>query len=193
MKFMIGLNATFALTSAFLVSYVGGTVEPIALSDNDSVYNGVLFSITAAVAAIMSIVFAYVSQRTGKGVILTIGALAFFMMGFMFIWFPHVEYQWNWPLLVTLFSLQGVGRATFESTLRASFADMFPFEREGAFANIILQNGSTSALIFIFSKYISPLTFEILIMVTSILAIWGYWTAFLMFKWEQDVLQPNAN
>jgi len=37
--------------------------------------------------------------------------------------------------------VQGIGRATFEGTLKATFADFFSYEKEGAFGNIILQNG----------------------------------------------------
>jgi len=185
---MIGLNSSFAFSAAFLISYVSGIVEPIALNDNNSIYIGILFSITSAVAAILSIVFAYLAQRTGKGIILTIGSLSFFMVGFMFIWFPNIEDQWNQSLLVILFTLQGVGRATFESTLRATYADMFSHEKEGAFANIIFQNGGTSTLIFFMTTIITPFAFQILIMVSSIGAIWGYWKAFFIFKFEQDVL-----
>ena len=45
-----------------------------------------------------------------------------------------------------VYSLHGVGRATFEGTLKATFADYFPYEKEGAFANIILQNGLSGAI-----------------------------------------------
>ena len=37
-------------------------------------------------------------------------------------------------------------RATFEGTLKATFADYFSYEKEGAFANIILQNGLSGAV-----------------------------------------------
>ena len=37
-------------------------------------------------------------------------------------------------------------RATFEGTLKATFADYFSYEKEGAFANIILQNGLSGAI-----------------------------------------------
>jgi hypothetical protein len=42
------------------------------------------------------------------------------------------------PWLVAIYSLHGMGRATFEGTLKATFADYFPQEKECAFANIIL-------------------------------------------------------
>jgi hypothetical protein len=44
------------------------------------------------------------------------------------------------------FSLFSMGRSTFEGTLKATFADYFSYEKEGAFANIILQNGLSGAI-----------------------------------------------
>lgn len=186
MKYMIGMNATFALTAAFLVSYVSGTVEPISLMDSDSVYVGILFSITSSVAAVMSIVFACLAQKIGKGIILSVGTMCFFMVGFLFVWYPNITQDWNWTLLVLLFTFQGIGRATFESTLRATFADFFGDEKEGAFANIILQNGGTSTIVFFLSSLISPVKFEWLIMISAIVGIWGYWHANAIFHMEQQ-------
>ena len=48
-------------------------------------------------------------------------------------------------LIGTAMTLHGIGRSTFEGTLKATFADFFPHEKEGAFANIILQNGLASS------------------------------------------------
>jgi len=99
-----------------------------------------------------------------------------------------------------VYSMHGTGRATFEGTLKATFADYFANEKEGAFANIILQNGLASSLGFIltftlscsgwkqenFGDYCVPyrdgsihdvLSFELLIVLTAILAIFGYWRA----------------
>lgn len=48
------------------------------------------------------------------------------------------------PILVTR-------RSTFEGSLKAVFAEFFYREKEGAYANIVLQSGFTSAIGFIFS------------------------------------------
>ena len=188
MKYMIGLNAEFAITAAFLISYVSSEVEPIALSDNNSLYIGILFSITSLVAAIMSVIFAWIAQLVGKRIVLSIGAISFFMIGFLFMWFPNIDKDWGWSLLITVFILQGVGRATFESTLRATMADMFPLEKEGAFANIILQNGSTSTIIFFLSSSLTPQLYKILILIGGVIALFGYWRAFIIFRNEQYTL-----
>jgi MFS family permease len=148
MKYMIGLNAVFGLTGAFLNSYVNGEVVPVALKDPNSKYVGVLSSWVSGVAAVMSLLFGRVAPRTGKGPVLVLGALCFFGVVLPFIIFPDVSnaQHWGWPLLILIFTLHGTGRATFEGTLKATFADYFPYEKEGAFANIILQNGLSGAV-----------------------------------------------
>jgi hypothetical protein len=108
--------------------------------------------------------------------------------------------------------LHGIGRATFEGTLKSTFADYFAYEKEGAFANIILQNGLSSALGFVltFTLHCSSrkqemwgpycvmnkdgsvhdvLTFELLIVVTAVLAIFGYHRASMIRSNEVSRIQ----
>jgi MFS family permease len=124
---MVGLNAVFGFTGAFVNSFVNGQV--VAQSQlGSSSYVGMLTAITAAVAAIMSLVFGRVSQRIGKGPVLISGALCFFLVGFLFLVHPTLQ-TWGWPSLLTVYCLQGIGRSTFEGTLKALFADYFPQEK----------------------------------------------------------------
>lgn len=148
MKYMIGLNATFGFTAAFLSSYVNGEILPVALNDPDSKYIGVFTSWASAVAAAMSLLFGKISPHCGKGPILIGGAICFFFVVFPFLLQPDGT-KYNWQMLLLIYSFQGTGRATFESTLKATFADFFPYEKEGAFANIILQSGLSGAIGFI--------------------------------------------
>ena len=138
----------FGFASAFLNSYVNGEVVPVALNDPDSKYIGILSSWVSAVAAGMSLVFGRVSPRTGKGPILMLGAVCFFGVVFPFVIQPNAE-SYGWALLLLVYTCHGIGRATFEGTLKATFADYFPYEKEGAFANIILQNGLSGAIGYI--------------------------------------------
>lgn len=142
----------------------------------------------------MSLVFGRVSQKTGKGPILVLGALCFLAVVLPFIIVPNME-QWGWFPLVVVYSLHGTGRATFEGTLKATFADYFPYEKEGAFANIILQNGLSSAIGYVLTfsllcsepssycveykdgNFHDVLTFELLVVVSAALAIVGFWRA----------------
>ena len=150
MKYMIGLNAAFGFAGAFLNSFVSGEVLPVALGDTSSSYVGLLVAVHGGVAAVMSLVFGAVSQYTGKGPVLIVGAVSFGLVATPFLLLPDLT-QWTWYMLLGIYSVEGVGRATFEGTLKAVFADYFPYEKEGAFANIILQNGLASSLAYVLS------------------------------------------
>jgi len=206
MKHMIGLNAVFGFKSSFLSSYVNGEVVRVVMQDDESKYVGLYAAWVSCTAASMSLVFGRLAPRTGKGPILVAGSICFFLVVAPFLIWPNVQ-DWGWLSLVCIYSLHGTGRATFEGTLKATFADYFPTEKEGAFANIILQNGLSSALGFIltftlhcsgwklehFGEYCveyrdgsihDVLSFELLIVLSSVLAIFGYWRASKLYADE---------
>jgi hypothetical protein len=198
MKYMIGLNAVFGLTSSFVTSYVNGTVVRLVLGTDT--YVGVLSAWVECVTFVSTVLFVYFAKTTTrKEYVLIFGTLCFMGVAGSFILYPNVavSQQWNWMSLVGVYTLHGIGRATFEGTLKATFADYFGYEKEGAFANIILQKGLSSALGFVltFTLHCSArkqerwgpycvankdgsihdvLSFETLIVVTAILAILGY-------------------
>lgn len=194
MKYMIGLNAVFGFTAAFLNSYVNGEVVRVVLHDDESKYVGLLTAWLSGVAAFMSLVFGRAAQKTGKGPVLIVGALCFLGVVVPFLLVPDIE-RWTWFPLVLVYTMHGTGRATFEGTLKATFADYFPGEKEGAFANIILQNGLSSSIGYFLTfsllcsepssycveyndgKLHDVLTFEILVVVSAVVAIVGFWRA----------------
>jgi MFS family permease len=198
LKYMIGLNAVFGFAGAFLNSFVSGEVVPVALRDTNSSYVGLLVAIHGGVAAICSLGFGQLSQTVGKGPILVLGALSFAGVAIPFLIRPDLE-EWTWGLLIMVYAFQGMGRATFEGTLKATFADYFPYEKEGAFANIILQNGLSSAAAYVVSFRLScshPSTycieyrdgslhdifsFGLMVVLTACFAILGYWRASIIF------------
>jgi len=205
MKYMIGLNAAFGFSSAFLNSFVFGEVLTLSSSlKNPSAVVGIFGSVVASVAAIMSIVFGAIACKKGKGFVLNIGAWSFFMVPFLFVIKPNTE-SWGWFSLLFVSVMMGVGRATFESTLRAVFADFFSHEKEGAFANIIVQSGVSSVVGFWLSVNLpchhsgmycikfrdgglhNTLAFEVITMVTSLFAIFGFRRAAALYRQEMRV------
>ena len=88
---------------------------------DQSNYVGILTSLTSSVVVVSSHVFGYIHQRVGKGPVLALGCICFFAVASL----------WSLLGLVDVYSLQVVGRDTFEGTLRAKFADFFSDEREG--------------------------------------------------------------
>jgi len=219
MKYMIGLNAVFGFSSAFLNSFVNGEVVTAVSQNGDptgdpsaaGTYVGVLSAWLSVVAATQSLVFGGQRLRhvIGKTRILIIGACCFLFVAFPFLVYPDVKNNWSWVGLVFIYFAQGTGRATFEGTLKATFADYFAYEKEGAFANIILQNGFSGAIGYILTfslKCASPsrycveykdgtfhdvLTFELLIVVTAVLAIFGLWRASVIHASQSIVAQAT--
>lgn len=210
MKYMIGLNATFGFTGAFLNSYVNGQVIAAALNDTDSHYVGVLSSITAVVAALVSLATGRIPQ---KGPLLIGGAVCFFFVAFPFLVQPDAT-LWSLQGLVAIYTLQGIGRATYESTLKATFADYFSSDSVGAFGNMILQNGLAGSIGYILtfrllcdnpSRYCveysdgtlhDVLTFVLVVCISGIIAVLGFWRASVLYKREQEgyrrpALVPN--
>jgi MFS family permease len=187
MKYMVGLNAVFGFTSAFLGSYVNGEVLPVALSDENGKMIGVLTGWTAFTAAGFSLLFGRLAPILGKGPILIGGGVCFMMVVLPFLVQPdahtynlasllfvytmqgeshslsHFTHSglfnilmfppFHCSTLIRLSSLQGIGRATFEGTLKATFADFFSYEKEGAFGNIILQNGLAGAIGYFCTRF----------------------------------------
>jgi len=223
MKYMIGLNAVFGFVSAFLNSYVNGQVVPVALDDPDSKYIGVLNSMVSAVAASASLFFGKLtSNKNGndngngngnnhtigfggiigtKEAILCFGALCFGGVVLPFVVQPDAG-AYGWTTLIVVYALHGLGRATFEGTLRSTFADYFSYEKEGAFANIILQNGIASGVGYILtfaltcetpSRYCvrysngslhDVLTFELVALVSVVVAVGGFLRASKLHREE---------
>jgi len=203
MKYMIGLNAVFGFTSAFLNSYVNGEVVRVATHDDKSKSVGIFNAWVSCVAAVMSLLFARLSHKFGgNGPVLIFGAICFFGVVFPFVVLPDTT-QWGIPLLLMVYTFHGTGRATFEGTLKATFADYFAYEKEGAFANIILQNGLSGAIGYVLtftlvcsneSRYCikyndgslhDVLTFELLVIFSAIMAVVGYWRASALYRAEE--------
>eukprot|EP00579_Thalassiosira_antarctica_P027833 CAMPEP_0202028392 /NCGR_PEP_ID=MMETSP0905-20130828/63426_1 /ASSEMBLY_ACC=CAM_ASM_000554 /TAXON_ID=420261 /ORGANISM="Thalassiosira antarctica, Strain CCMP982" /LENGTH=557 /DNA_ID=CAMNT_0048592097 /DNA_START=102 /DNA_END=1773 /DNA_ORIENTATION=+ len=201
-KYLSPVSILFGLSTAFSASVLNGEVIQQVLSDPNSTYVGLYTAITSMVAAVASLLFGRLQSshgsrlHCGKELVLTIGALSYFVIALRFIAFPNGS-DWNRLTLIYIYTLLGVGRATYEGTLRAIFADFFPNEKEGAFANIILFSGSASTLGYILSvtgalqceevsKYCmeysdgsihNVLVMELVIIATAVVAIPSFWRA----------------
>lgn len=142
-----------------------------------------------------------------KDVVQVLGCMAYLCIVLPFLIWPNLESQtWGWPLLIFVYFMYGAGRATFEGTLKAIFAEYFSHELEGAYSNIVLQSGLTSFFGFIFTywglqcnatdddyfcvqyydgKHHNVLVLELAVAITSILAIAGVLRAAQLYKQEK--------
>lgn len=200
-KYLAPLSILFGFSTSFCSSVLNGAVLREVLSDPDSKSVGVYTATTSMVAAGASLLFGILQSshdrfRCGKGSVITIGVLAYLSIGLQFLAFPDGS-NLNRISLLLIYILLGVGRATYEGSLRAVSVDFFPNEKEGAFGNIILFDGSSATLGYILSvtgalrcekvskycmEYIdgsihNVLFMQSVIIVTAMIAIPSFWRA----------------
>ena len=98
-------------------------------------------SVTSIVASVSSLLFGILQSsksqlfHCGKIPVMTFGALCYFFIALQFIAYPDGS-DWSRTRLLLVYMLLGVGRAPFEGTLRAIYADFFSTEKEGAYGNM---------------------------------------------------------
>mmetsp|Transcript_66526 Transcript_66526/g.124090 ORF Transcript_66526/g.124090 Transcript_66526/m.124090 type:complete len:444 (-) Transcript_66526:136-1467(-) len=138
-------NLTFGFAAAWYGGFVNRNIVSKAL--NPTVI-GLLGSLLSGLAALLSFLLGKVAARCGKSLILILGSCAFLCLGIgsKFIGTPA---DWGWGVL--LFPcFQGIGRAVYESTNKAIFADFFPGPKSpGAFANVFVFGTGASTIAFI--------------------------------------------
>ena len=203
--YLAPVNILFGLATSFSASVLSGVIIQKVLNDPNSKYVGLYTSITSLVASGASLFFGRIQSRFmhGKERVLTSGALAYLAISLQFIAFPDGN-DWTAVTLMSSYILLGIGRATYEGTLRAVFADVFPNHKEGAFGNIILFSGGASTIGYILSvtnalecnqasRYCleysdgsihNILVTEILIIVFAVFAIPSLWRAVRIHRSE---------
>ena len=141
------VQIAFGLCSALLAYQVSGTAVPLAFPQNTTIAAGCLSALVALVAASLQYPFKAASARFGKPPVMLLGLSAFGGLGALCLVLDNTALSAYFPL-VACFVLQGVGRACYEGTNKALYADFFAADTEAAFANIVLANGLASAIGF---------------------------------------------
>lgn len=141
-------NLTFGFCAAFMNGYFNKTFTQPEIGKE---WVALLGAVAAATAALMARLFGYVGGKVGKIPVIIIGAACFGSIPLCLYLFRCCN-GWGWSLLI-FYLLQGTGRAVYESTNRAVFADFFPGAKsEGAFANCMLQSSLAFATCFFLSS-----------------------------------------
>lgn len=136
-------NLAFGFAAAWMAGYVGRQILSKALS---STFIGFAGAMSSALASIVSMVLAPAAVKFGKGLVLFLGSACFILIGLL-----SLLANPNWGLgAIVFYVLQGIGRAVYESTNKAIFADTFPGEKSaGAFANVFVFGTGASATAFV--------------------------------------------
>lgn len=140
-------NVTFGLCAAFMNGYVNQHYVKDSPVLSAAVI-GLLTAITAGVAGASAPVFKDLSGRFGQGAVVLLGSLCF--LGIPLCVLLGSPQNWGWGIMI-LFVFQGLGRGVYESTNKVVFADFFPGNAAGAFANCMMQSCFAFAVCFFFS------------------------------------------
>ena len=78
----------------------------------------------------------------------------------------------GWPGLVSIYAVQGIGRSVWEGVFKAQWASRFGKSAPGAFANLIVQFGSSSIVAYLLLPNLPlPAACAICIMIAALSAI----------------------
>ena len=141
-----GINVTFGFTSAYMNSYINGTVVKNKFGDGAI---GAMAAITPAISGLTTVPIAWYSlKKDAKSPFVWAASVSAFFIAFFGLILP-IETLSSLTILCLIYSFEGVLRCIFEGINKAIFADFFQKQPEVAFATIIVQSGGTSALAFI--------------------------------------------
>lgn len=167
MQLLAPLNMAFGFVAALVNQWVNGDPAKAAVGANNI---GYLAAVTPAVATLLSGPYAYLS-RNGKGPAMIFGALNYTVMALVIMVMTTRQLgDLGWGI-VFIYVIGGSGRAVFESTNKAVFADAWPNDKEAAFANVIVLSGGASAVAFFAIPYMSKIETTSITAATGLLAI----------------------
>mmetsp|Transcript_57757 Transcript_57757/g.162926 ORF Transcript_57757/g.162926 Transcript_57757/m.162926 type:complete len:442 (-) Transcript_57757:76-1401(-) len=160
-------NLTFGFCAAFMNGYVNGNYAKAELGKETVAF---LAALTAVIAAAFSKALGPVSQRVGKGPVMCAGAACFLCIPLCLLVLGCCG-GWGWWLLV-LYVLQGGGRAVYESTNKALFADFFDGPKKTpAFANCMLQSSLAFAASFFLQTKLTETVLATIVIMLAVLTI----------------------
>lgn len=158
----------FGFADAFNTSYVNSATK----RQLGEAYIGLLLSLAALLTAVLAKLYECLAASWGKGLVVALGALSLFCIPVLVL-FANLTNHGLWVGL--LYLLFGSGRAVFESTARAVFAEFYPApDTEAAFGNLTLQQAVSTALMFFLRPVMSERTMAPLVLITASLVIPGY-------------------
>lgn len=172
------IQITFGVCAALLGYLVSGRAIGAAFKTNAVEVVGLMSAGTAATAALLQVPFAFVARKLGKPPLMLFGLGAFVVLATICL-AATVEQLGTWGFIIPCYLLQGIGRASYEGTNRAVYADSFPNDAPAAFANIVLANGVASAAAYFAFPHMPPAAMASIALVSALVAIVCYIASFV--------------
>ena len=149
------IQMTFGFCAGMITTNVTGVALKNMFGEAEWVLWGAMFvSLPALVAAVLQYPFKLIADRAGKLPLMLVGLSGFVGVSGIVYFLTTDELQ-SWTVLVQIVLLQGLGRACYEGTNKALYADFFPTKAAAAFSNIVIANGVSSALLFFMNGAVS--------------------------------------
>jgi hypothetical protein len=173
-------NIAFGFSGAFVMYYVNGSYTTQIIGEKGI---GLLTAVIPLVGAVIAKPIGWLNVRTGKVPAMIMGLLAF--MAIPVIFRVHQEcdqHSWGMVALVSIYCLQGIGRAVWEGTNRGVFADYFRDRSLPAFSSLIVQNGLSAGFAFFLFPSLPEQTMALCSFSGAIMGIVGFAFAHSLHK-----------
>ena len=193
-----GIPFTFGVCAALLAVAVTGGIVQSAFGESAVLAGSLLSVLVALTAALLQLPFKALGSRVGKAPLMLLGLGGFLSLSLLvYLRAPRSEGGGgsegggsegggseggnpDWPLLISCYLLQGLGRACYEATTKATYADFFPEDGAAAFSNLVLANGLSSAAAYFAFPSLSKGAMAATALGCSSAAIAGYCGALLL-------------
>mmetsp|Transcript_9487 Transcript_9487/g.30993 ORF Transcript_9487/g.30993 Transcript_9487/m.30993 type:complete len:521 (-) Transcript_9487:95-1657(-) len=151
---MIPMNFVFGLGSSYVNGYFDGVVVTGEMGVEDV---GFVSAVVVGSATVFALVYGELGRRRkgDQAPLVVWGALCISSFAAVNLAFSTSALG-KWSVAVPLATLFGSGRAIWEGSFKATFADYFPNDLEAAFANVVIQSGLASTIGF-FLVFAAPL------------------------------------
>jgi MFS family permease len=173
LQLLIPYQVCFGLSAGLVETYVNGVVVGPLLGDG---YIGLLsgtVTLTAALLAMPTAMFANRWVAHGRSALMVLGAVAFSMGGCMLLVWSD-ESLAVWPVIIWFYIFHGIARCIWENTNKAIIADYFGSDedrRDAAFASVYFASGLSGAFGFVFFQFLSRWTIAVLNVATAGIAL----------------------
>jgi hypothetical protein len=188
------IQVAFGCCAALLGFLVSGVAIVDAFGTKSVEIVGLMSATTAATAALLQLPFAFIARYIGKPPLMLLGLTAFIALALICLCATTAQLG-TWPFIVPCFLLQGIGRASYEGTNRAVYADFFQEHAPAAFSNIVIANGIASALAYFIFPHLGRVAMASIALTAAIIAVISYVVAVIV-RWrccKNTEVKTNAN
>jgi hypothetical protein len=178
---MIPFQVAFGFTSSLVPFYIFGTVIADS-SELGGTWIGLLSAVVVFTGAVIAIPTAWVANKFGKPVVMTIGGLGLLFAGAIMLALSDATLG-TWNIIVLYLVVYGIGRGTWENTNKAVIADLFKGHPElstAAFAGVSFSNGIAGAIGYFTFPNMTRNNMATICTIFASLAIVSYWIMCLL-------------